>query len=120
MANIEFDVIDTVSTISNTPLTLVQNKCKLYKSDSYQYQSTKLNNGSIDIFIYGDVDGSSTVTKEDYDLVKAIILSNSKIFPHEYGRLAADVDGNGQIDSIDMMYILRYANGTITQFPVQI
>jgi hypothetical protein len=37
MANIEFDVIDTVSTISNTPLTLVQNKCKLYKSDSYQY-----------------------------------------------------------------------------------
>jgi len=120
MANIEFDVIDSVTTISNTPLTLVQNRCKLYKSDSYQYKSTKINNGSIDIFIYGDVDGTSTVTKEDHDLVKAKIMSGSKIFPHEYGRLAADVDGNGKVDSIDMMYILRYVNGIITKFPVQI
>jgi hypothetical protein len=118
-ANIEFDVPDSVSKTGSTPLTLVKESCSIYKSETCRYSGFKLNNGAVDIFKFGDVDGSSTVTIDDVNKVKNLILDTSYIFPYEYGRLAADVNGDGKINTFDAAYIIKYVNGVIDKFPVQ-
>ncbi|HEY9060570.1 MAG TPA: kelch repeat-containing protein [Pseudobacteroides sp.] len=119
LANIEFDVLDTIQTIGSTAVSFDNSICKLYKSPTYQYQGIKFNNGSIDIFIYGDVDGTSTVTLDDYTIVKNYILDTIHSFQYDYGRLAADVDGNGLVNTLDAGFINKYSRGFIPKFPIQ-
>jgi len=42
-----------------------------------------------------------------------------KEFEYEYGSKAADVDGNGVINSIDYAYMKMYLLGMIKEFPVE-
>ncbi|KNY29731.1 Kelch repeat-containing protein [Pseudobacteroides cellulosolvens] len=118
-ANIEFDVFDSVNVIGSTPLTLERSGCKLYKSPDFQYDGLKLNNGSVDIFIYGDVNGDSTVSMNDTETFRSYMLGSNSGFTYQYGQLAADVDGNGLVNGLDMGHILMFAQGKISKFPVQ-
>jgi len=119
-ANVEFDVSDDINEIGSTPLTLVKDNCKIYKSPDLQYDGIKLNNGSIDIFVYGDVNGDSIVSTNDIEIIKSYILGLPHGFSYnQYGQLAADVDGNGSINTIDVAHIIRFVQGQIDKFPVQ-
>jgi hypothetical protein len=119
LANIEFDVPDGVNTIGSSPINLLESDCKLYDPALFEYKCTKVVNGYADIFIYGDVDGSSTVTTDDYNVFRDSLMCQEQHFPYEYGRLSADVDGDGLANVFDLALILQYTRGQITKFPVQ-
>ncbi len=119
LANIEFDVLDSVNTIGSSSINLLESDCKLYNPALFEYKCTKMVNGYADIFIYGDVDGSSTVTTDDYNIFRDSLMCQEQHFPYEYGRLTADVNGDGLADTLDLALILQYTRGEITKFPVQ-
>ncbi len=118
-ANIEFDVPDSTGIPGSTGLSLDRSGCRLYKNPGYEYEGIKLNNGSVDIFMYGDVNGSSTVTTDDFNMVYDYIMQNISCFPSNYGSLSADVNGDGSVNSLDLSAIGQYLQGLITKFPVQ-
>lgn len=119
-ADVEFDVSDNVNEIGSIPLTFEKDNCKIYKSPDFQYDGIKLNNGSIDIFVYGDVDGNSIVSMDDVQIIKDHILGlTSDLSYDQYGQLAADVDGNGLVNTIDVAYVIKFVQGKIDKFPIQ-
>ncbi len=69
--------------------------------------------------MYGDVNGSSSITSDDSSIVYDYLMGSSVSFSDEYGRLAADVDGDGTVTVLDLSLINRYIAGNITKFPVQ-
>jgi hypothetical protein len=69
--------------------------------------------------MYGDVNGSSSITSDDSSIVYDYLMGSSVSFSDEYGRLAADVDGDGIVTVLDLSLINRYIAGNITKFPVQ-
>jgi len=44
-------------------------------------------------------------------------LRNSAFNLDEYGLMAADVDGNGSVSSLDLTYLKRYILRRISDFP---
>lgn len=56
---------------------------------------------------YGDVDGDSSVTQNDYYLVKQFIINKLSSFPSVTGILSADIDSDSKITSKDEALLLR-------------
>lgn len=50
----------------------------------------------------GDVNGDGVIDSTDYTLIERYILNIINDFPYEYGKLAADVDQDGDIDRDDL------------------
>ncbi|HHV29537.1 dockerin type I repeat-containing protein [Acetivibrio mesophilus] len=65
---------------------------------------------------YGDVNGDQLVTEEDLRIVKDYILLKTTLTFRQY--VAADVDGDGLVDSLDASYINSYVKGKRDHFPV--
>jgi len=119
LMNIDVDVLDSVNSIGSSDLSFIKSQCNLFNTPSNPYNGTEFSKGSVDIFIYGDVNGTSTVTSDDATLVRNWSLNTLLCFPSSYGRLAADVDGNGVVNAGDQTLITRYINGYINKFPIQ-
>ena len=64
------------------------------------------------IYIYGDVDGNSTISTIDYMRVVKHITGKSKL-SGVYSK-AADVNKDGKIDTLDYMRIVKYITGKIS------
>ncbi len=118
-ANVQFDVLDSVSTTGQTNLTLIPDSCRLYRDLSFEYETKKLVNGNIDIFMYGDLNDDNKVNSTDKVYLERYILEIYNNLPDEYGTLSADLNGDGKINASDLTLINRYILGIITEFPVQ-
>jgi len=118
-ANVQVDVIDDVEKVGKEEIRLIRNSCKLYTDMSNELEAKKLVDGSVDIFMYGDLNGDGKVNSVDKVLVDRYCLEILSIFPGEYGLLAADVNGDGKVNSTDRVLINRYVLQQITEFPVQ-
>ncbi len=69
-----------------------------------------------DLYTYGDVDQSGSITPYDATLVLLNVIGG---YPMDaLTQLIADVSGNGEIFAYDAALILRYYVGLITTFPV--
>ncbi|TYQ17757.1 UNVERIFIED_CONTAM: putative metal-dependent phosphoesterases (PHP family) [Acetivibrio alkalicellulosi] len=66
----------------------------------------------------GDVNLDGRVNSTDYVLIKRHILEMEGYKLECQSFLAADIDRNGIIDTIDLVYMRRYILGIITTFPV--
>lgn len=117
-ANIEWDISDTSPANINIPLSF-SNYCRIYKDNIEQYNEITLSNGSIDVFMYGDVNGDNKVDIIDEEYVKNKSLNVIYTFPGKYGMLAAEVSGDDKVMSSDYTLIRRYVTGAINKFPVQ-
>lgn len=69
------------------------------------------------LFNYGDLDFDSLITELDAQIVLEKIVNDSTISALDLK--VGDVDGNGKLQVNDASLILQYANGLITQFPVE-
>ena len=65
--------------------------------------------------LWGDANGDGTVTKEDAQAVLKAELQIQEVA----NKTAADVSGDGRIDSNDAVLIRQYIKETITAFPVE-
>lgn len=65
---------------------------------------------------YGDLDGNQLVTTNDQGLVSDYILGTLTLNHRQF--VAADVNGDRLVDSIDLAYITQHINGRIQHFPV--
>lgn len=63
----------------------------------------------------GDVNGDQTINSTDATLVQNHVLNNQTLSAIQ--KIAADVDGNGLVQSTDYSYISKYASGIINKFP---
>ena len=63
----------------------------------------------------GDLNFDGDINSLDLAMAKIGLLSG---FTSNDVMLAADVDGNGNIDSYDILYIYKFILGEITQFPI--
>lgn len=63
----------------------------------------------------GDLNFDGEVNSLDLMLAKSGLLTG---FTSNDVKLAADVDGSGTVDSYDVLYILQYILGEITEFPL--
>ncbi|MFZ5986809.1 MAG: dockerin type I domain-containing protein [Bacillota bacterium] len=71
--------------------------------------------GVVELITYGDVDANGGITKEDSDLVCDYLLG--KLALTNVQMVAAEVDGDGITTSLDAANIIKYADGTIKEFP---
>ncbi|HEX9061606.1 MAG TPA: dockerin type I domain-containing protein [Clostridia bacterium] len=71
--------------------------------------------------LYGDVNRDGTITIEDLNALKNFLLNPSALEPGTFltdsQKIAADVDGNENVDAIDLSVITAFTQGTISQFP---
>lgn len=118
-ANVQFDVLDDVNEVGETKITLIRDSCKLFTDQSKELETKKLTDGSIDIFMFGDLNGDSNINAGDKLLIDRYCLDIYNTLPGDYGILAADVSGDGKINAGDGILIKRYLLELITEFPVQ-
>ena len=62
---------------------------------------------------WGDVDANNTVNNVDYNLIKAVVGGTGTIADNTPKEAAADFDGDGVIDALDLYYMDMYLNGHI-------
>lgn len=62
---------------------------------------------------WGDVDANNTVNTTDYNKIKAVVGGTGTIADNTPNEAAADFDGDGVIDGIDLYYMDMYLNGHI-------
>ncbi len=118
MALVDFEVADTAT--GSVPIT-VEVVSLTSDGTSDTADTVAVANGEITIdaeeILYGDVDGTKTVTTTDASLVAqhavGLITLDTKYLK------AADVDGNGTITTTDASLIAQYAVGLIDKFPVE-
>jgi len=65
---------------------------------------------------YGDLNGDQLVTTADQKIVSDYILGKTTLTFRQF--VAADVDGDGYVNSLDLGYITQHINGQIQHFPV--
>ncbi|RXE58134.1 Kelch repeat-containing protein [Acetivibrio mesophilus] len=119
LANIEFDVLNSVNTAKSSSLSFKKDKSKIYGAGSHEYTGLDLINGVVDIFIYGDVDGNGICESIDFALMADYLTGRIKNLPGSYSAISADLDGSGDVNSIDYGFLRSYILGQISKFPVQ-
>ena len=67
--------------------------------------------------VYGDVDGSGSVSAIDASLILRHIVGVETL--NDNALQAADVDGNGVVSAVDASMVLRKAVGAIEKFPAE-
>ncbi|HHV29536.1 MAG TPA: dockerin [Clostridium sp.] len=65
---------------------------------------------------YGDLNGDQLVTTADQKVVSDYILGKTSLTFRQF--VAADVDGDGYVNSLDLAYITQHINEQIQHFPV--
>ena len=65
--------------------------------------------------LWGDANGDGAVTKEDAQAALKAELQIQEVA----NKTAADVSGDGRIDSNDAVLIGQYVKGAITAFPIE-
>jgi len=78
-----------------------------------------IDQGYIDVFKYGDVNGDGKVASDDYAAVKSYILGRINIFPYRHGLISADVNKDNTVTSLDYIAIKKFILGKITKFPIE-
>ncbi len=63
----------------------------------------------------GDANGDSVISQADSNLIRSIVLGNQVANSSE--RAAADVNGDGNVSTLDIAFITAYLNGARTTFP---
>lgn len=87
-------------------------------NSALKYPCIKYSNATATkVVLYGDVNLDHIVNVNDATLVQEYIVELVTLEPHQL--VAADVDGNGNIDIKDVNYINRYINQIIDTFPVE-
>ncbi|HDZ54494.1 MAG TPA: hypothetical protein ENI19_02480 [Candidatus Nealsonbacteria bacterium] len=71
--------------------------------------------GGVDI-VFGDINLDGYISKADSQLILEYVVGKQTLTWEQLKR--ADVDGNKDIDSVDAMFILQYAQGLRKTFPV--
>ena len=91
---------------------------------SYKLRVQDINGGVVETkeldtkgVIFGDVDRDGAVTATDKSLILDYLLDTS-ISLTDTQMLVADVNGSGNIDSVDYSLVASYLDGSISQFPV--
>lgn len=91
---------------------------------SYKLRVTDINGGVVETkeldtkgVIFGDVDRDGAVTSSDKSLILDYLLDTS-ISLTDTQMLVADVNGSGNIDSVDYSLVASYLDGSISQSPV--
>lgn len=120
LANIEFDVLQSVTTTKTSPLSFVKGNSKVYGVNSYEYKGLKLIDGAVDIFIYGDVDGNGECNALDFAFMNKYLTGQIKNLPGAYSAISGDVDASGDINAIDFAIFRIYMLGNTSKFPAQI
>ena len=100
------NAIDSAKTVEEVNQALADAKAKLDEFEEITQPSV----------LYGDVDGSGTVTVKDATIIRKYIAGtlNKRI-----DETAADVSGDGKVTVKDATIIRKYAAGTIDKFPVE-
>jgi len=65
---------------------------------------------------YGDLNGDQLVTASDKSLLSNYLIGNGTLTFRQY--VAADVNGDGSVNSVDLALITQHINGQIQHFPV--
>jgi len=120
LANIEFNVLDSVNTAKSSPLNFIKDNSKIYGENSYEYKGVQLIDGAADIFIYGDVDGNGQCNSIDFAYLNMYLSGQIKNLPGAYSAISVDVDASGEINSIDLAHFRLYMLGNTSKFPAQI
>lgn len=66
--------------------------------------------------LYGDVNGDSQITVEDFNALRDYLLGKSPGFTNAQ-KLVSDLDGNGEVNALDSLLLLKYVNSLVTEFP---
>ncbi|HCI56001.1 MAG TPA: hypothetical protein DFI01_08770, partial [Bacteroidales bacterium] len=119
LANIEFDVLESVNTAKSSTLSFIKDDSKVYGESSCEYTGLELIDGAVDIFIYGDVDGNGICNSIDYGFMNQYLMGMIKNLPGTYAAISGDVDASGAINSIDFALFRAYMLRNITKFPAQ-
>jgi N-acetylneuraminic acid mutarotase/subtilisin family serine protease len=120
LANIEFNVLDSVTTAQSSTLSFIKGVCNVYGENSCEYKGAELIDGAVDIFIYGDVDGNGTCNSIDFASMNKYLLGQIKNLPGAYSAISGDLNASGNIDSLDFAVFRLYMLGNISKFPAQV
>jgi len=120
LANIEFNVQNNVDTVKSSTLRFKADESNVYGANNHKYTGLKFIDGVVDIFIYGDLDGSGDCNSIDFDLLNSYLIGVRKNLPGPYWTISGDVDASGHINSIDLALVRSYMLGRISKFPAQI
>lgn len=115
MAMVDFTVAD--GTTGSVPITV---ELTALTNDGTATTTATVANGAVTIpedFMYGDVDGTKTVTSEDASLI-AQHVAGLITLDTKYNK-AADVDGSSAITSEDASLVAQYVAGLIDKFPAE-
>ncbi|KJS64405.1 MAG: hypothetical protein JL50_19480 [Peptococcaceae bacterium BICA1-7] len=77
--------------------------------------------GSVDVvnWLYGDLNGSSTINSTDLAYLQSYLLKKISQFPNGVPLQAADLNASGGINSTDLAYLQSYLLKKISKFPAQ-
>lgn len=115
MAMVDFTVAD--GTTGDVPVTV---ELTALTNDGATTTTATVADGAVTIpedFMYGDVDGTKTVTSTDASLI-AQHVAGLITLDTKYNK-AADVDGTSTISSTDASLVAQYVAGLIDKFPAE-
>ncbi len=73
--------------------------------------------GKVESTMLGDVNGDGRIDLDDAEYLEEALAGKFTLLAAN--RANADVDGDKELTAMDVLYIRFYADGTITQFPVE-
>lgn len=115
-AKITFKVLDN-SGVGIIPLSIEKVGSLVSPVLSKYTYSTE--NGYIESYKYGDVNGDGEVNLYDYLLLKSYILNKIDKLNYKFANITADVNLDNEITSLDYLALKRYILGRIKELPVK-